>query len=93
VRAATVDFAVKRIKREILPRYKNVDDVVAIAHHYGCGVAIDAPARLFHPHAAQLKPEPELCGEIFMVSLGCEKLQPTRMIPVSELNVLEERRP
>jgi galactarate dehydratase len=28
---------------EILPRYPHVDDVVAITHPYGCGVAIDAP--------------------------------------------------
>ena len=28
---------------EILPRFPNVDDVVAITHSYGCGVAIDAP--------------------------------------------------
>src|SRR6202020_3279713 len=40
--AATVDFAVKRIKAEILPRYPNVDDVIALTHNYGCGVAIDA---------------------------------------------------
>ena len=36
-------YAVRRIKSEILPRYPNVDDVVAITHTYGCGVAIDAP--------------------------------------------------
>ena len=41
--APTVDYAVRRIKTEILPRYPNVDDVVAITHTYGCGVAIDAP--------------------------------------------------
>ena len=41
--AATVEYAVKRIKAEVLPRYPHVDDVVAITHHYGCGVAIDAP--------------------------------------------------
>ena len=41
--AATVDIAVKRIKAEILPRYPNVDDVIALTHNYGCGVAINAP--------------------------------------------------
>src|SRR5262249_29864290 len=40
--APTVDYAVRRIKTEILPRFPNVDDVVAITHSYGCGVAIDA---------------------------------------------------
>ena len=41
--APTVDYAVRRIKSEVLPQYPNVDDVVAITHTYGCGVAIDAP--------------------------------------------------
>ena len=41
--AGVIDFAVQRIKAELLPRYPNVDDVVALAHGYGCGVAIDAP--------------------------------------------------
>ena len=38
-----VEFAVKRIKDELLPRYPNVDDVIGLEHTYGCGVAIDAP--------------------------------------------------
>jgi len=37
-----VEFAVKKIKEELLPYYKNVDDVVPITHNYGCGVAINA---------------------------------------------------
>ena len=41
--AGVVEFAVKRIKDELLPRYPNVDDVVGLEHTYGCGVAIDAP--------------------------------------------------
>src|SRR5438034_1391154 len=41
--AGVVDFAVKRIKEELLPRFPNVDDVVGLEHTYGCGVAIDAP--------------------------------------------------
>ncbi|HZX82729.1 MAG TPA: UxaA family hydrolase, partial [Reyranella sp.] len=41
--AGVVDFAVQRIKAELLPRYPNVDEVVGLAHSYGCGVAIDAP--------------------------------------------------
>ncbi len=41
--APTVDFAVKRIKAELLPKYPNVDDVIALTHPYGCGIAIDAP--------------------------------------------------
>ena len=41
--APTVNHAVERIRAELLPRFPNVDDVVAITHSYGCGVAIDAP--------------------------------------------------
>ena len=37
-----LDHAVKRIKEELLPRYPHVDDVVALTHSYGCGVAISA---------------------------------------------------
>ena len=38
--SATVEYAVKRIRSEILPRYPNVDDVIAITHPYGCGIAM-----------------------------------------------------
>src|SRR5690242_17901104 len=37
--APTVEYAVRRIKAELLPKFPNVDDVVAITHTYGCGVA------------------------------------------------------
>ena len=35
--AGTVDFALTRIRKELLPKYPNVDDVVALTHAYGCG--------------------------------------------------------
>ena len=41
--AGVTEFAVQRIKMELLPKFPNVDDVVALEHGYGCGVAIDAP--------------------------------------------------
>ena len=37
--AAVTDFAVQRIKTELLPKFPHVDDVVALEHAYGCGVA------------------------------------------------------
>ena len=40
--AGVTDFAVHRLKNELLPKFPNVDDVVALDHTYGCGVAIDA---------------------------------------------------
>ena len=35
--AGVVNVAVERIKRELLPKYPNVDGVVAVNHPYGCG--------------------------------------------------------
>lgn len=87
--SATVEYAVKRIKTELLPKYPNVDDVIAITHAYGCGVAIDAPGaeipiRTLH----NLSLNPNLGGAPMVVSLGCEKLQPERMLPSSTLPIL-----
>jgi galactarate dehydratase len=89
--AATVNYAVKRIKAEILPRYANVDDVVAITHPYGCGVALDAPGAAIPIRTLRnLSLNPNFGGEILLVSLGCEKLQPVRLIPAGALPVLED---
>ena len=41
--AGVLRAATERIRRELLPKYENVDDVSALIHPYGCGVAIDAP--------------------------------------------------
>lgn len=89
--AATVDFAVRRIKQELLPLYPNVDDALAINHAYGCGVAIDAPgAEIPIRTLRNLALNPNLGGAPMVVSLGCEKLQPTRMLPSSALPILED---
>lgn len=80
--SGVVEFAIKRIKSELLPRYPNVDDVVGLEHSYGCGVAIDAPDAIVPirtlRHIAQ---NPNFGGEVMVVSLGCEKLQPERLLP------------
>jgi galactarate dehydratase len=89
--AATVDHAVRRIKAELLPRFPHVDDVVAITHHYGCGVAIDAPGAAIPIRTLRnLSLNPNFGGELLLVSLGCEKLQPARMLSDGALNVLPE---
>jgi len=89
--AATVDYAVKRIKAEVLPRYPNVDDVVAINHPYGCGVAIDSPAAAIPIRTLRnLALHPNFGGELMVVSLGCEKMQPVRLMPAGALPVLVE---
>ncbi len=87
----TVQYAVERIKAELLPKYPNVDDVVAIAHHYGCGVAIDAPGTDVPIRTLRnLSLNPNLGGEMLLVSLGCEKLQPARLIGNGPLKVLDD---
>ncbi len=79
--AGVVDYVVNIIERDLLPRYPNVDGVVALNHLYGCGVAINAPAavvpiRTIHNLALNAN----LGGEVMVVSLGCEKLQPERLL-------------
>jgi galactarate dehydratase len=82
--APTVEHAVERLRREVLPRYPGVDGVVALTHNYGCGVAIDAPgAEIPIRTVRNLALNPNLGGEPLVVSLGCEKLQPQRLeLPV-----------
>jgi galactarate dehydratase len=80
--APTVEFCAERIRRELLPRYPGVDDVVALGHSYGCGVAIDAPGAAVPIRTLRnLALNPNLGGETLVVSLGCEKLQPDRLFP------------
>ncbi len=80
--APTVDYAVRRIRAEILPRFPAVDDVVAITHSYGCGVAIDAPGAAVPIRTLRnISLHPNIGGAPLVVSLGCEKLQPARMLP------------
>jgi len=67
--------AVKKIKQDILPKYPNVDDVVAINHAYGCGVAINAPEAVIPIRMLQnIVKHPNFGGETMIISLGCEKL-------------------
>jgi galactarate dehydratase len=80
--ADVVEHAVVRIKAELLPRYPNVDDVVGLGHTYGCGVAIDAPDAMVPIRTVRnISLNPNFGGEVMMVSLGCEKLQPERLMP------------
>ncbi len=90
--SATVEYAVKKIRAELLPKYPNVDDVIAITHLYGCGVAIDAPgAEIPIRTLRNLSLNPNLGGAPLVVSLGCEKLQPAQMLPSSALPILSSR--
>ena len=92
--AGVVDFAVQRIKAELLARYPNVDDVVALEHTYGCGVAIDAPgAEIPIRTLRNISLNPNFGGEVMVVSLGCEKLQPERLLPPGSFAIADERAP
>lgn len=88
--APTVDYAVARIRAELLPRFPNVDDVVAITHTYGCGVAIDAPGAAVPIRTIRnISRNPNIGGSPLVVSLGCEKLQPARLFS-SDLPIFED---
>ncbi len=90
--AGVIDFAVQRIKAELLPRYPNVDDVVALAHGYGCGVAIDAPDAIVPIRTLRnISLNPNFGGEVMVVSLGCEKLQPERLLPPGSIPIVDKR--
>jgi galactarate dehydratase len=90
--AGVVDCAVQRIKAELLPRYPNVDDVVGLDHSYGCGVAIDAPgAEIPIRTLRNISLNPNFGGEVMVVSLGCEKLQPERLLPPGTIALIDER--
>jgi galactarate dehydratase len=88
--SGVVDFAVKRIKEELLPRYPNVDDVVGLEHTYGCGVAIDAPdAKVPIRTIRNITLNPNFGNEVMVVSLGCEKLQPQRLLPPGSIPIVD----
>jgi galactarate dehydratase len=90
--SGVVDYAVQRIKNELLPKYPNVDDVIGIEHNYGCGVAIEAegadiPIRTLR----NISLNPNFGGEVMVVSLGCEKLQPQRLLPPGSIPIADHR--
>jgi len=80
--SGVVEHAVRRIRAELLPKYPNIDDVVGLEHIYGCGVAIDAPdAEIPIRTLRNISFNPNFGGGCMVVSLGCEKLQPERLLP------------
>ena len=90
--AGVLEYAVRRIKAELLPKYPHVDDVVGLEHSYGCGVAIDAPGAAIPIRTVRnISLNPNFGGELMVVSLGCEKLQPQRLLPPGSFPVVDER--
>jgi galactarate dehydratase len=83
--AGVVDYVVRLIERDLLPKYPNVDGVVGLNHLYGCGVAINAPAAVVPIRTLHnLTQNPNFGGEVLVVGLGCEKLQPERLLAGSD---------
>ena len=90
--AGVVALAVRRIKDELLPLYPHVDDVIGLEHTYGCGVAIDAPDAIIPIRTLRnISLNPNFGGEVMVVSLGCEKLQPDRLLPPGSFPITDER--
>jgi galactarate dehydratase len=86
--SGVVEFAVERIRKELLPKYPNVDDVVGLEHTYGCGVAIEAPGAPIPIRTIRnIALNPNFGGQAMVVSLGCEKLQPTRLFPKGSIPI------
>jgi len=92
--AGVLEVALDRIRRELLPRYPNVDGVVGLEHSYGCGVAIDAPgAEIPIRTLRHLALNPNFGGEVMLLSLGCEKLQPDRLLPPGSIPLAADGSP
>jgi galactarate dehydratase len=92
--APAVEHAAERIRRELLPRFPGVDGVVALTHSYGCGVAIDAPGAVVPIRTLRnICLNPNLGGAPMVVSLGCEKLQPERLLAAAEFGPILNNSP
>ena len=92
--AGVLEHAVRRIESELLPRFPNVDGVVGLEHTYGCGVAIDAPDAVIPIRTLRhISQNPNFGGEVLVLSLGCEKLQPARLLPPGSFPIVDGRRP
>ena len=85
--AGVLRIAAEKIKKEILPKYPNVDGVSALIHPYGCGVAINATdAYIPIRSISNLIHHPNFGGELMVVGLGCEKLTFDRVLSQEEIN-------
>ena len=81
------NYVVNKIKKELLPSYPNVDDVVALSHNYGCGIAIDAPGAMIPIRTIKhIAHNPNFGDETMIIGLGCEKLRPERLLDEGEKN-------
>ena len=85
--AGIANYVANRIRKELLPLYPNVENVVALSHNYGCGVAIDAPAAVIPIRTIKnIAHSPNFGNETMIIGLGCEKLRPERLLLEGEKN-------
>lgn len=79
--AGFAQYIARQVTEQLLPNYPHVDGVVPISHAYGCGVAINAPeARIPIRSLQNLMSNPNFGSESLVIGLGCEKLEPQRLI-------------
>lgn len=80
--AGVAEYAVRQIEEKLLHKYRHVDDVVAVNHAYGCGVAIQAPEAAIPIRTLKnIVKNPNFGGEVLILGLGCEKLEPHQLVP------------
>jgi len=84
--SGVLKVAVEKMKKELLVKYPNVDDIVAIHHAYGCGVAINAPNAVIPIRILRnLAKHPNFGGQLMVVALGCEKLTVEQLIDKKDI--------
>ena len=85
--AGMTNYMINKIKKELLPLYPIVDDVITFNHNYGCGIAIEAPAALIPIKTIRnIAQNPNFGDEVMIIGLGCEKLRPERLLSNSDKN-------
>jgi altronate hydrolase len=70
--ADTVHLLAERLRREALPDFPNVDDVVPVSHKSGCGMALGgAEYGVLQRCLAGMADHPNVAGSL-LIGLGCE---------------------
>ena len=94
--AGVVEFAVQAHQGPSCCRsYPNVDDVIGPGAHLWlrrgdrCARRDQIPIRTLR----NISLNPNFGGEVMVVSLGCEKLQPERLLPPGSFAIVDERNP
>ena len=91
--AGVTDFAVQRIKAELLPQYPERrrrgrrSSTPTAAASPSTRPTRSIPIRTLR----NISLNPNFGGEVMVVSLGCEKLQPERLLPPGTIPLIDER--